>query len=398
MVQSEEKSMAPLKSVKVLDLTRLLPGGYCTMLLGDFGAEVIKIEQPGIGDYIRWMPPRMKKESGLFLAINRNKKSMTLNLKTSQGQEIFYRLVESVDVIIEGYRPGVVKRLGVDYITVKAVNPKVIYCSLSGYGQTGPYRNWVGHDINYIGIGGILAITGTADEPVIPGVQIADLAGGGMLAAIAILTALFARKKTGIGQYIDVAMLDGVVSWLSIHAGKYFVDQEIPNPNTMPLSGGTASYNIYETKDRKWISLGILEKQFWINLCQVIGREDLEDAPYFEPSHRDELKSILQSIFRTKNQIEWINLLNSADVPCGPIYTIDEVFKDPQVLHRDMFLEMDHPTEGRIKQLGIPIKFSETPGQLRLPPPQLGEHTAEILQSLGYSEEQIQNFRIKGVI
>ncbi len=390
--------MTALKSIKVLDLTRLLPGGYCTQLLGDMGAEIIKIEQPGIGDYMRWMPPHIKKESGLFLAINRNKKSLTLNLKTSRGQEIFYRLVESADVIIEGYRPGVVKRLGVDYVTVKTFNPKVIYCSLSGYGQDGPYRDWVGHDINYIGIGGILNITGTTEEPIIPGVQIADLAGGGMLAAIAILTALFAREQTGIGQYIDVAMLDGVVSWLSIHAGKYFVDQEIPIRGNMPLSGGTASYNIYKTKDSKWISLGILEKQFWTNLCKVIGREDLEEAPYFELSNREELKSILQAIFRTKNQIEWIKLLNSADVPCGPIYTIDEVFKDPQVLHRGMFREIDHPIEGRIKQLGIPIKFSETPGQLRLPPPQLGEHTVEILQSLGYTDKQIQDFRIKGVI
>jgi len=390
--------MTALKSIKVLDLTRLLPGGYCAMLLGDFGAEVIKIEQPGIGDYIRWMPPYMKKESGLFLAINRNKKSMTLNLKTSQGQEIFYKLVQSADVVLEGFRPGVVKRLGIDYATVKPLNPKVIYCSLSGYGQDGPYRDYVGHDINYIGFGGILGLTGTTQDPIIPGVQIADLAGGGMLTAIAVLAALFARERIGVGQYIDVAMLDGVVSWLSIHAGKYFVDKEIPIRGDMPLSGGAASYNIYETKDNKWISLGILEKQFWKNLCRVIGREDLEEAPYFELSHREELKSILQAVFRTKNQKEWIRLLNSADVPCGPVYKIDEVFKDPQVLHRNMIHEMDHPTEGRIKQLGFPIKFSKTPGQFKLLPPQLGEHTVEILQSLGYTEKQIQDFRIKGVI
>lgn len=390
--------MTALKSINILDLTRLLPGGYCTQLLGDMGADVIKIEQPGIGDYIRWIPPYMKKESGLFLAINRNKKSMTLNLKTTQGQKIFYRLVESADVIIEGYRPGVVKKLGVDYKTVKAFNPKVIYCSLSGYGQDGPYQDWVGHDINYIGIGGILGITGATHEPVIPGVQIADLAGGGMLATIAILVALFTRERIGVGQYIDVAMLDGVVSWLSIHAGKYFIDQEIPIRGDMPLSGGAASYNIYETKDGKLISLGILEKQFWKNLCRVVGREDLEGAPYFELSHREELKDILQAIFRTKNQAEWIRLLNSADVPCGPVNTIDEVFKDPQVLHRNMICEMDHPTEGRIKQLGIPIKFSESPGQLRLPPPQLGEHSTEILRSLGYTTAEIQTFRTEGVI
>lgn len=390
--------MTALKSINILDLTRLLPGGYCTQLLGDMGADVIKIEQPGIGDYIRWIPPYMKKESGLFLAINRNKKSMTLNLKTTQGQKIFYRLVESADVIIEGYRPGVVKKLGVDYKTVKAFNPKVIYCSLSGYGQDGPYQDWVGHDINYIGIGGILGITGATHEPVIPGVQIADLAGGGMLATIAILVALFTRERIGVGQYIDVAMLDGIVSWLSIHAGKYFIDQEIPIRGDMPLSGGAASYNIYETKDGKLISLGILEKQFWKNLCRVVGREDLEGAPYFELSHREELKDILQAIFRTKNQAEWIRLLNSADVPCGPVNTIDEVFKDPQVLHRNMICEMDHPTEGHIKQLGIPIKFSESPGQLRLPPPQLGEHSTEILRSLGYTTAEIQTFRTEGVI
>jgi len=382
--------MTSLKGITILDLTRLLPGAYGSMLMGDLGAEVIKIEQPRIGDYMRQYPP-------YYYAVNRNKKSITLNLKKKKGQEIFYQLANSADVILEGFRPGVVHRLGIDYATIKAINPQIVYCSLSGYGQDGPYRNWVGHDINYIGFGGILGLTGTANNPVIPGIQTADI-GGGMLAVIGILSALLAKNHTGSGQFIDVSMLDGVISWLSIHAGMYLFNQELPIRGSMPFSGGTAAYNIYETKDKKWISLGILEEKFWKNLCNILQCKDLEDRPFFEVAHRDALKVKLQTIFHTKNQNEWIQLLINADVPCAPVYDLDEVFQDPQVLHREMVCEVEHPTQGRIKQLGIPIKFSETPGRLRIPPPQLGEHTSGLLQGLGYSDKQIQELQNTEVI
>ncbi len=382
--------MTSLKGITILDLTRLLPGAYGSMLMGDLGAEVIKIEQPGVGDYMRKYPP-------YYLAVNRNKKSITLNLKKKKGQEIFYQLANPADVILEGFRPGVVHRLGIDYAAIKAINPQIVYCSLSGYGQDGPYRNWVGHDINYIGFGGILGLTGTANNPVIPGIQTADI-GGGMLAVIGILSALLAKNHTGSGQFIDVSMLDGVISWLSIHAGMYLFNQELPIRGSMPFSGGTAAYNIYETKDKKWISLGILEEKFWKNLYNILQCKDLEDRPFFEVAHRDDLKVKLQTIFHTQNQNEWIQLLINADVPCAPVYDLDEVFQDPQVLHREMVCEVEHPTQGRIKQLGIPIKFSETPGRLRIPPPQLGEHTSSLLQGLGYSDKQIQELQNTEVI
>ncbi len=389
--------MGPLNGIKILDLTRLLPGGYGTLLLADLGADVLKVEDPFIGDYLRWYPPIIGVESAGHHYLNRNKKSITLNLKNDKGREILYKLVEEYDVLIEGFRPGVVKKLGVDYETLENINPRLVYVSLTGYGQNGPYRDLPGHDINYIGIAGILGITGQRDgPPVIPGIQIADLSGG-MFTALAVLAGIISRERTGKGQYIDYAMLDGVVSWLSVWAAVFFVDGINPKRGEMRLNGTLPTYNVYETKDGKYISLGALEEKFYENLFKAIGREDfLKSGESFWVISRDKLDMVteeLRKIFLTKTRDEWVKFLWEHDVCAGPVYTFEETFNDPQVKSREMVIELDNPEVGILKQAGIPIKFSKTPGEIRIRSPHLGEHTKEILLNLGYNEEEIKQLK-----
>ena len=385
----------PLEGIRVLDLTWLLP---YTTILADFGAEVIKVEEPTRGDYSRWMPPLIKGQGAYFLSVHRNKKSITLNLKTEKGKEIFYKLAEKSDVVIESFRPGVTKRLGVDYETIKKINPKIVYCSVSGYGQDGPYKDLPGHDINYIAIGGILGLTGQyGGPPIIPGIQIADLAGGCMLATISILIALIAREKTGEGQYIDVSMTDGAVSLLTHTSALYFAEGKPPERGGTNLTGYFPCYNVYEAKDGKYISIGCLEERFWRNLCKAIGKEEFAEHQW-DTNKREEIFSALKKIFKTKTRDEWFKELSKMDVCVGPVYSLDEVFQDPQITHRKMAVEIEHPTIGKIKILGIPIKFSETPGKIRTPAPGFGEHTEEILKMLGYNQKEIEEFKKSEII
>jgi len=394
--------MGPLDGIKVLDLTRLLPGDYCTLLLADLGADVLKVEDPFLGDYVRWYPPIVGQESAMHHLLNRNKKSITINLKTDKGREILYKLAAEYDILIEGFRPGVVKKLKIDYETLEKINPRLVYLSLTGFGQYGPYRDLPGHDINYIGIAGILGITGQRNgPPVIPGVQIADLSGG-MFAAFSVLAGLISRGRTGKGQYIDFAMLDGVVSWLTVHAARYFVEKVNPKRGEMLLSGALPIYNVYETKDGKYLTLGSLEDKFWRNLFKAIGREDLG---HIEESFRemrldklDEVTEELRKIFLTKTRDEWVKFLWEHDVCVGPVYTFEETFNDPQVKAREMVIELDHPEVGKLQQTGIPVKFSKTPGEIRMRAPHLGEHTEETLLKLGYSKEEIEQLRKEQVI
>lgn len=386
--------MGLLTGFKMLDLSRLLPGPYCSLLLADLGMEVLKVEDTEQGDYMRTMGPIRKKDSAYFLALNRNKKSMTLNLKVKEGKEVFYNLTNSYDILLEGFRPGVMDRLGVGYQDLKKRNPRVIFCSLSGYGQEGPYRERSGHDINYIGLAGILEVTGAKQgPPIIPGVQIADIGGGGMMAAIAILAASIHREKTGEGQYLDVSMLDSAISWLSIHAGKYFMDKELPKRGEMHLSGRYACYQVYPTEDGRYMSLGALEPKFWKNFCETIGRRDFILKQFIEGEEQLRIIEEVQKLFKTKTQKEWVDLFKNVDACCEPILTLEEVSHHPQVLHRQMVKELEHPVEGKTQQIGSPIKSSQFSFEVRTPPPAWGEHTIEVLKTIGYSEEDIRHLK-----
>ncbi|MBW1931098.1 MAG: CoA transferase [Deltaproteobacteria bacterium] len=380
----------PLDGIRILDFSSLLPGPYCTVFLADFGAEVIKIEEPSKGDGVRWFPPFINGISARHLLVNRNKKSIKLNLKKAEEKEVAKKLIETADVLVEGFRPGVMERLGLGYQTVREINSQIIYCSISGYGQNGPYRNLVGHDINYLGFSGILDLTGEKDgRPVVPGCQVSDI-GGGMLAIIGILLALIYRSKTGKGQYIDISMLDGAIAQLYATAGDYFATGIPPRRGDNKVSRvleGYACYTIYMTKDNKYVTVGALEEKFWASLCQKLGREDFIEAQ-FVPEKQDEMKRVLSEIFRTKTRDEWMKELEGLDIPFGPVYTVEEAFKDPHVLFRKMITEMEHPAIGKVKQIGIPIKFSEIEGRIRTPAPALGEHTSEILEELGCKGEE----------
>ena len=390
----KEKASGPLAGLKMLDLSRLLPGPYCTLLLADLGMEVLKVEDPEQGDYMRMMGSIRRKNGAYFLALNRNKKSMILNLKVEEGKKIFYKLIETYDIVLEGFRPGVMDRLGIGYQEFKKRNPGVILCSLSGYGQDGPYRDRSGHDINYIGLGGILELTGTKETgPLIPGAQIADIGAGALMAVLAILAAVVHRQKTGEGQHLDVAMHDGVLSWLSIHAGQFLVDQQLPQRGEMHLSGRYACYHVYPTKDGRHMSLGALEPKFWKNFCEAVGKKDLIPKQFIEGEERTRIIEEIKTLFMTRTQKEWTDFVKKVDACCEPILTLDEVFQDPHVLHRKMLIEYEHPIEGKVRQVGNPIKSSLFPFEAPAPSPEWGEHTLEVLKEIGYSDEEIKRFK-----
>jgi crotonobetainyl-CoA:carnitine CoA-transferase CaiB-like acyl-CoA transferase len=398
--------MLALEKIRVLDLTPLAPGQFCTMILGDFGAEVLKVEAPGakLGPDLKGEESR--KEAAYF-PLDRNKKSMVLNLKAQSGREVLHRLAKQVDVIVEGFRPGVVKRLGIDYETISKINPKVVYCSLSGYGQYGPYRDFPGHDINYISMAGVLGLIGPSGmPPVIPMNLIGDFAGASLYGVIGILTALMARNETGKGQHVDVAYMEGAMSLLTFLTHWLFFRGVVPKRGETTVHGAYPYYGVYETKDGKYISIGCIEPHFWVNLCRLLGREDY--IPYQigmdhflhgpEDKIWEEISSYLKQSFLTKTRDEWFELLIKNDIPAGKVYTLDEVFSDPHVIQRQMVLEIEHPTFGKIKQAGIVPKLSDTPGKVRTFTPLIGEHTEEVLKGLGYSHKEIESLRKEGTI
>lgn len=388
-----------LEGIRVLDFTMLLPGPWTTLFLADFGAEVIKIEEPKRGDYIREFTPYLKGISARHLLVNRNKKSMKLNLKTEEGRKIAHRLVETSDVLVEGFRPGVMDRLDLGYKRVSEINPKLIYCSISGYGQDGPYQKVVGHDMNYLGIAGALELSGEADgPPAVPGIQIADISSGGMMAALGILVAIIARSKTGKGQYIDISMMDGSIAQLYATAGDYFATGVPPRRGETRVSwvlGGYACYSMYKTKDGGYVTVGALEEKFWANLCRKLNREDIIELQ-FVPEKQDEVKKAIGEIFLTRTKDEWVKDFLEMDVCFGPVNNMAETCRDPQVLFREMITEVEHPEIGKVPQLGIPIKFSDTKGEIRMAAPGFGEHTMEILKDLGYDDDELKGL-MKGV-
>ncbi len=387
-----------LEGITILDLTRLIPGPYGTMLLADLGAEVIKIEEPEVGDDAREFSPTIGGEGAVFQAVNRNKKSVALNLKAEEGKAVFRRLCALADAVVEQFRPGVMDRLGLGWDALREINPRLVYCALTGYGQDGPYRNRVGHDINYIAYGGILGLTGPeGGPPVLPGVQVADLSGG-MMAAFGIVTALLARERTGEGRLVDVAMLDTVLSWLALPAAVFAATGGVPRRGRVFLSGGLPGYQVYESKDGRHISVGALEDKFWRNLCRALGREDL--VPFAEPDEakRGEVLAELKHIFKTKTRAEWIEELADAEVCFAPVNDLGEALADPQVLHRAMVVEVPLPDGTIMAQPGTPVHLSGETRPKHEPPPTLGQHTASVLSRAGYSGEEIAALRAGGVV
>lgn len=389
----------PLEGIRVLDLSRLLPGPFCSMILADMGAEVLKIEDTERGDYMRQTGVINKMESMYFLGLNRNKKSMKLNLKLEHGKEIFIKLVQKYDVILETFRPGVMERFGLGYDVLKEINPKIIYCSLTGYGQYGPYRDMAGHDVNYLSITGVLDSIGIRNgPPVIPGIQFADIAGGSLWAAIGILIAVLGRDRTGIGQCLDVAMSDGLLPFHSLFGAGYFVNGQVPQRGGTRQSGQYAFYNVYETKDGQYVSLGAAEPKFWSGFCTAIGRPDLISEQLAPEPRQSEIINEVRRIIKTKTKAEWVESLKTMDICFTPINNIGEALVDPHVQAREMVIEMDHPIEGKISTLAFPIKFSETPAQVNTPPPLYGEHTLDILKTLEYDDKDIEKFKKLKVI
>jgi formyl-CoA transferase len=395
-------SKGPLDGVRVLDLTRVLAGPYCTMFLGDLGAEVVKVEQPGAGDDTRgWGPPFAGGESAYFLCVNRNKKSITVDLKSKEGVALLRRFAERADVLIENFRPGTMERLGLGEKDLRTANPRLIYASLSGFGADGPLREMPGYDLIVQAWGGLMSITGQPDgEPTKVGVAIIDLVAGLMLGK-SIAAALFAREKLGIGQKIDTSLLEAEVACLINVGSNYLIERNIPrrwgnaHPSIVP-------YQSFKTADG-YLVIGVASEGIWRRFCQAIGKTELaDDARFAKNVNRVEnrflLISILAEIFLARGVDEWLQVLNEAEVPCAPVQTVDQVFQAAQVLHREMLVQVEHPTAGTVPMAGIPVKFSATPASIRLPPPLLGEHTEEVLASwLGMSGQEIAELKRKAV-
>lgn len=391
----------PLQEVKVLDLCRVLSGPFCTMILGDLGADVLKIEEPEKGDEIRMWPPFADGESCAFLSVNRNKRSMTLDLKKESGKEIFFQLAAGRDVLVENFRPGTMERLGLGFDAIHKVNPRMVYCCISGYGRTGPYSHKAGYDAIIQAQGGLMSITGEpGGPPVRAGISLADLSAG-FLATIGILAALKAREITGRGQMVDTSLFEGLVCLLTYHAQHYL------SAGMMPQKLGTAHpsavpYQAFNVKDGA-LMVGALNQKLWIKLCEALNLTELIEDPRFitppdRSANRDDLSEIISRALARLDTLEASRRLEEAGVPYAPINDIGQLFRDPQVLYREMLTEVAHPKLGKLSLVGIPIKLSETKGAISKHPPMLGEHTEEVLKELNYNEADIMALKKKRVV
>jgi crotonobetainyl-CoA:carnitine CoA-transferase CaiB-like acyl-CoA transferase len=395
--------MSVLDGIKILELARVPPAELPGMMFADMGAEVLKIETP---------PERPEDDEwqrrAVFAYVNRNKRSLALNLKAAEGQAILKRLAATADVLIEGFRPGVMKRLGADYETIRAVNPRIVYCSLSGFGQNGPYRDYPAHDMNYLSLAGILGLIGEPDrKPQIPLNIIADYAGASMHGALGVMFALFARERTGRGQHVDVSYLDTSVALLAATPNMrfFFSDGLAPRRGGGFLGGSYPYYAVYETKDDRLLTIGCTEPWLWENFCKAVGRPDFarfarKPDQFVRAANAEEVQAReeIQKIIRTRTRDEWFEILVKADVCVGKVYHPEEMVTDPQVQARDMLVDVEHPVHGKVREFGIPIKLSETPGSVRQAGPYTGEHSDEVLRELGLGAEEIKALRDRKVV
>jgi alpha-methylacyl-CoA racemase len=393
----------PLDGLRVLDLTRLLPGGFCSLLLADFGADVIKVEDTGMGDYIRWSPPyyegaEQTARSALFLALNRGKRSIRVDLKTEAGKQVLLRLSRDADVLLESFRPGVLDRLGVGYQRLRSENPRLVYCAITGYGQDGPNRDRSGHDMNYLGLNGLLGLTGDSEGPPVQAAgQIADIGGGALSALVGLLVALRERDRSGEGQLVDCSMFDGSLSWLALVAAQAFAGGVPPRRGELPLAGAFTCYRPYRCLDG-YVTLGALEPKFWGDFCRGVGREDLLDHA-FDPPGSAAHASVCE-IFSSRTREEWRAFASEHDCCLEPVLSLREALDSELVAAREMVVELAQPgAEHPVKLLGVPVKLSRTPGDpTRAPGPALGEHTDEILTAAGYSPSEIAALHEAGAV
>lgn len=388
--------MFPLEGLRVLDLTRLGPGPYCTMILGDWGADVLRVEQPGGGKRAEAERKAKAQSAGeerrrmVLDAMSRNKRSIALNLKAPEALDVFLKLAGKSDIIVESFRPGVTRKLRINYESLKELNPGIIYCSISGYGQTGPYSDLVGHDINYIALGGILSLTGEqGGRPRMPSNIVGDFAAGGQQAVIAILLALMARNSTGQGRYLDISMTDGIISLLTDEASRYFLTGRIPLRGETQYTGSVPYYEVYETAEGKYISVGCNEPHFFANLCRALELEEFLPYQYEEGAMRQEMFAAFAKKFKTRGRLEWFEFLKAKGVCVAPVYDIAETLSDPHVIARGLVAEASDPVLGTVRQIGSPFKLSGLTSRTPACGPARGQNTREVLVELGYSSRQI---------
>ena len=407
MAETGKKRAQPLEGLKVLDLTSLLPGPLCTMILGDYGAEIIKVENVETGDPTRFAGSSYKGGKGpvgtLFKHLNRNKKSLALDLKNEEGREILKALAAASDILVEGFRPGVMDRLGLGYRVLSGLNGRLVYAAITGYGYKGPYRDKAGHDLNYTALSGLLELSAGEDgKPVVPATQIADIGGGALMALNGIMFALYERERTGAGRFVDVSMTRGLLPWLAYPASFLDAGAELPRCGRGLLSGSFACYNIYETGDGKFMSLGALEPVFWRRFCEAVGKEQWIDRQYAQeqdqPVGNRELIQEVRTLFKSKSRKEWEVIFANLDACCEPVLDLNEAIKHPLSQEGNYWLEATPAKAAKTTRVGFPLLFSGQVGELRLPPPEHGEHTLEILEKLDYDYSDLEEMKKRGII